>query len=144
METIFMNSRISKTYDPHRLLLNLLDKKNIKRSHRYVTLSNLSIYYTWKNIKKLMNLKHQLRNRVKSLNYLIHHILYQMFKTILNVPWRKHGEKTDNHPIRIYLNKIENRITFKIKTKYYLELLMNEAMKLLGSNKSRINKDKNG
>ena len=69
---------------------------------------------------------------------------YQMFKTILNVPWRKHGEKTDNHPIRIYLNKIENRITFKIKTKYYLELLMNEAMKLLGSNKSRINKDKNG
>ena len=52
METIFMNSRISKTYDPHRLLLNLLDKKNIKRSHRYVTLSNLSIYYTWKNIKK--------------------------------------------------------------------------------------------
>ena len=86
METIFMNSRISKTYDPHRLLLNLLDKKNIKRSHRYVTLSNLSIYYTWKNIKKLMNLKHQLRNGVKSLNYLIHHILYQMFKTILNVP----------------------------------------------------------
>ena len=67
-----------------------------------------------------------------------------MFKTILNVPWRKHGEKTDNHQIRIYLNKIENRITFKIKTKYYLELLMNEAMKLLGSNKSRINKDKNG
>ena len=86
METIFMNSRISKTYDPHRLLLNLLDKKNMKRSHRYVTLSNLSIYYTWKNIKKLMNLKHQLRNGVKSLNYLIHHILYQMFKTILNVP----------------------------------------------------------
>ena len=37
--------------DPHRLLLNLSDKINLKRSNKYVTLSNLSIYYTWKNIK---------------------------------------------------------------------------------------------
>ena len=43
----------------------------------------------------------------------------------------------------IYLNKIENRITFKINTGYYLELLKSETMKLLGSTKSRINKDKN-
>ena len=44
----------------------------------------------------------------------------------------------------IYVNKIENRITFKIKTEYYLELLVPETMKLLGSTKSKINKDKNG
>ena len=44
----------------------------------------------------------------------------------------------------IYVNKIENRITFKIKTGYYLELLMSETMKLLGSTKSNINKDKYG
>ena len=44
----------------------------------------------------------------------------------------------------IYVNKIENRITFKIKTEYYLELLMPETMKLLGSTKSKITKDKNG
>ena len=43
----------------------------------------------------------------------------------------------------IYLNKIENRITFKINTGYYLEPLKSETMKLLGSTKSRINKDKN-
>ena len=44
----------------------------------------------------------------------------------------------------IYVNKIENRITFKIKTGYYLELLTPETMKLLGSTKSKITKDKNG
>ena len=54
-----------------------------------------------------------------------------------------HGEKTDNPSIRIYVNKIENRITFKIKTGYYLELLTSETMKLLGSTKSKITKDKN-
>ena len=44
----------------------------------------------------------------------------------------------------IYVNKIENRITFKIKTECYLELLTPETMKLLGSNKSKKTKDKNG
>ena len=52
MNTIFMNSENSETSDPHRLLLNLTDKTNLKRSDKYVALSNLSIYYTWKNIKK--------------------------------------------------------------------------------------------
>ena len=52
MDTMFMNSKNSGTFDPHRLLLNLTDKINLKRSDKYVALSNLSIYYTWKNIKK--------------------------------------------------------------------------------------------
>ena len=47
-----MNSENSKTSAPHRLLLNLSDKINLKRSDKYVALSNLSIYNTWKNIKK--------------------------------------------------------------------------------------------
>ena len=46
MDTIFMNFKNSKTSDPHRILLNL------KKSYKYVALSNLRIYYTWKNIKK--------------------------------------------------------------------------------------------
>ena len=50
MDTIFINSATSKTSDPHRLLLNLSDKINLKRSDKYVALSNLSIYYVWKNI----------------------------------------------------------------------------------------------
>ena len=52
MDTIVMNSKNSKTSDPHRLLFNLSDKINLKGSDKCVALSNLSIYYTWKNIKK--------------------------------------------------------------------------------------------
>ena len=51
MDIIFMNSKNSKTSDPHRLLLNLT-KIDLKRSDKYVALSKLNIYYTWKNIKK--------------------------------------------------------------------------------------------
>ena len=60
---------------------------------------------------------------------------------------KKHGEKInkDNKPsVKIYINKIENRITFKIKKGYSLELLTKETMKLLGSTKNKITKDKNG
>ena len=52
MDTIFMNSKNSETSDPHRLLLNTTDKINLKRTDKYVALSNLGIYYIWKNIKK--------------------------------------------------------------------------------------------
>ena len=52
MNTLLMNSENSKISDPHRLLLNLSDKIILKRSNKYVALSNLSIYYTSKNIQK--------------------------------------------------------------------------------------------
>ena len=81
MDTTFMNSKNSKTSDPHRVLLNLSDKINLKRSDKYVALSNLSIYYTWKNMKKSYKLQHG----VKNLNYLMDHILHQIFKIILNI-----------------------------------------------------------
>ena len=51
-------------------------------------------------------------------------------------------KKTDNPPIRIHVNKVENRITFSIETGFYLELLAPETMKLLGSTKSKITKHK--
>ena len=70
MNTIFRNSENSKTSDPLGLLLNLSDKINLNRSDKYVALSSLSVYYTWKNIK------HQLRHGMKSLNYLMDHFLY--------------------------------------------------------------------
>ena len=71
MDTIFMKSGNSKTLDFHRLLLKLLNKINLKRKDKYVALLNLSIYYTWKNIKsntKIINLKYQLRYGMTSLN----------------------------------------------------------------------------
>ena len=57
---------------------------------------------------------------------------------------KKHEEKTVKISIKIYINKIENRIKFKIKTEYYLELLTPETTKLLGSSKSKITKNDNG
>ena len=58
--------------------------------------------------------------------------------------FKKHGEKPVNCSIRIYINKIKNRITFEIKTGYYLDLLTPETMKLLGSTNSRLTKYENG
>ena len=80
--------RIVKTSDSHRLLLNLADKINLKESDKYVALSNLSIYYTWKSIKKSNK-----NNKFKisaptwndSLNDLMDHNLYQIFKITLNI-----------------------------------------------------------
>ena len=95
MNTTFMNSKNSKTSDPHRLLLSRSEEINLKRNDKYVVLSNLSIYYTWKNIKnhtKIINLKYQPRHGMKSLNYLMDHFLYQIFKTTLKISlkiWRK-------------------------------------------------------
>ena len=147
MNTIFMNSENSKTSDPHGLLPNLIDKINLKRKDKYVALSNFSIYYTWKNIKKsFKNNKFTIsaptwneKFELPDGSYYISNI-QDHFEYIL----KKHGEKTVNPSIRIYTNKIENRITFKIKAGYYIELLTPETMKLLGSTKSKITKDKNG
>ena len=52
MDTIFINSENTKTSEPHRLLLNFADKVNLKGSDKYVALSNLSMYCTWKDIKE--------------------------------------------------------------------------------------------
>ena len=89
----------------------------------------------WKSYAKTINLKYQLQRGIKNLNDLVDHILYQIFKIMLSI-------SSDIAPIRIYVNKIENRITFIIKTKYYFELSTSEIMKLFESTKSKINKDK--
>ena len=141
MDTIFMNSENSKTTDPHRLLLNLTGKINLKESDKYVALSNLNICYTWKNKKKscksnkfkistpTWNKKFELPDGSYSVSD-----IPDYFECIL----KKHETVTDNPSIRIQVNKMENGITFKIKTGYYLEPLMSETMKLLGSTKSKI------
>ena len=138
-----MNSKNSKTSDPHRLLLNLTDKIDLRRKDKYIALSNLNIYYTWKkNIKKsYKNNKFKISaptwNEEFELpdgSYFISDI-QDYFEYIL----KRHGVNTVDPSLRIYTNKIENRITFKIKT----ELLTPETMKLLRITKSKI-KDENG
>ena len=51
MNTTFINSKNSKTSDPDRLLISVTDKIDLRIKDKYIALSNLSIYYTWKNIK---------------------------------------------------------------------------------------------
>ena len=72
------------------------------------------------------------------------HIQYQIFQIILNIFKKKQNENVDNPPIRIYVNKNENRITFKTKSEYHLELLTSETIKLLGRAESKITKNKSG
>ena len=83
MHTLFMNSEISNKSDPRRLSLNLTDEIDLRWKDKYIALSNLSIHYTWENIKKayirIINLKYQLWHGMKNLNYLMVHILYQIF-----------------------------------------------------------------
>ena len=117
MDTIFMNSENSKTSEPHVLIFNLTDKLDLGRGEKSVALSHLSIYYTWKNIKPdtiIINLKYQLQNGMINLNYLMDHILYQIFRIILSILKKKQNENDANPSIRrIYVSKIENRIAFK-------------------------------
>ena len=84
MDTIFMNSEKRKTSEPHRLLLNLEDKINLKWNDKYIALSNLSMYYTWKNFTKAIILKYQLQHGMDNVIHLMDRILYQIFKIILN------------------------------------------------------------
>ena len=87
MDTIFMNSKNSQTSKPHVLILKFTDKLDLRRGENRIALSNLSIYYTWENIKApaiTINLKYLLHSGMINLNYLMDQILYQIFKIILN------------------------------------------------------------
>ena len=147
MDTIFMNSENSKTSEYQVLLLQLTDKLDLRRGQKTVALSNLSIYYTWKNVKSSYNNNKFIISaptwsdefELPDGSYSISDI-QDYFEYIL----KKHSENVDNPSIRMYINKVENRITFKIKNEYYPELLTPETMKLLESTESKITKDKIG
>ena len=147
MDTIFIKSGNSKTLENNVLVLKLTDKLDLRGGQKTVALSNLSIYYTWKNVKSsYINNKFKISASRWSEEFNLTDGSYSVqdiqdyFEYIL----KKHSESVDNPSIRIYVNRIENRITFKIKSGYYLELLTPETMKLLGSTESKITKDKNG
>ena len=82
-----MDSKNSWTSNPHRLLFNLTDKINLRRSDKYVTLSDVIIYMEKykKSHTKIINLKYQLLHGMKNLNFLLDHILYQIFQNILSI-----------------------------------------------------------
>ena len=145
METIFMNTENSKTNESNKFIY---DKLNFKTpNNENIGLVNLSIYYTWKNIKSAYN-NNKFKISAPTWNdefdlrddsYSISDI-QDYFEFII----KKHETLAENPPIQIYPNKIKNRIVFKVKTGYKLELLSPETMELLGSTKKDVDKDNDG
>ena len=148
MDIIFVNSENSKISKPHFLILKLTDKLDFRRDEKIIVLSNLSIYYTWKNIKSSYN-NNKFRISAPTWNdkfelpagsYSVSDNIQDYFEYIL----KKNGESIDKPSVQIYVNKIENRFIFKIEDGYSLELLILETIKLLESTENKITKDKTG
>ena len=147
METFFMNSKNSKINEPYKFKYDLIDKLDLKNPNKNMALANLSIYYTWENVKSTYNNNNKFKISAPTWNetfdlpdgsYNISEIQDYIEHII-----KKHATIGENAPILIYANTINNRIVFKIKSGYKLELLSKETMKLLGSTSSIIDADKN-
>ena len=79
MDTFFMNTKNSKTSEPHRLKYNLIDNLDLKNQNKNMALASLSIYYSWKNVKSTYN-----NNKFRHLIYLMNRIIHQLYKIISN------------------------------------------------------------
>ena len=117
MDTIFMSSENSKTSEPHVLMLKLTDKLDLRRGEKSIALSNLSIYYTWKNIKgSYNNKKFKISTPTWNNKFELLDGLYSVsdIQDYLGYILKKHGENIDNPSIRIYVNKTELRLKLKL------------------------------
>ena len=138
MSNIFMSTENSKTSDSNRFRLYFTDKIGLKGNEK-IALSDLSIHYTWYNIKEQYNNnKFRLSGPTWSQDVTIpdgSYIISQIQNYFLDEVIKKHKsnvKSTEQSPILIYANRILNRVSFRIKTGYKLELLTNERMRLLG------------
>ena len=136
-----MNTANGKTKHSNKFIYNFTDKLNLKNPNKNIALANLSIYYTWKNVKSDYN-NNRFKISVPTWNdtfdmpddsYSIA-ALQNYFEYII----KKHETITEVSPVLIYVNEINNRIVFKIKSGYQLELLSKETMRLLGSSSDAI------
>ena len=113
-----MNSENSRTSEYHVLLLKLPDKLDLRGDQKSFALSNLSIYYTWRNIKSsYKNNKLKISVPTWSDEFELPDGSYSIsdvqdyFEYIL----KKHSGSVDGSPIEVFVSKNANRITFKIK-----------------------------
>ena len=123
MDTIFFGSENSKISNPYVLILKLTNKLDLRIGGKVIVLSNLSIYYTWKNIKSSYNNnKFKISAPAWNGKFELPDGLYSVsdiqdyFEYIL----KKLGEDIDKPLVQIYVNKIKNRVT--IKNRYSLAL----------------------
>ena len=146
METFFMSSKNSKTNESYKFKYDLIDKLDLNNPKKNMALANLSIYYTWKNVKSTYN-NNKFKTSAPTWNETsdLPDGSYNISKIQDYIEYiiKKHETIGENAPILIYANTINNRIVFKHKNGYKLEVLSNETMKLLGSTKDTIDADKN-
>ena len=126
-----MNTLNSKANESNKFIYQFTDTLNLKNPNKNMALANLSIYYTWKNIKSEYN-NNKFKISAPTWNdefdlpdgsYSVSDIQdYFEYITI------KHETIADNPPVLVYANKIKNRIAFKIKTGYKLDVLSEETM----------------
>ena len=141
-----MNAANSKTKYSNKFVYNFTDKLNLKNPSKNIALANLSIYYKGKNVKSDYN-NNKFKISAPTWNDTFDVLdgsysiaaLQNYFEYII----KKHETITEVSPVLIYVNEINNRIVFKIKPGYKLELLSKESMRLLGSSSNTIDSDKN-
>ena len=146
METFFMNTKNSKTNESHRFKYDLIDKLDLKNLNKNMTLANLSIYYTCKNVKSIYeNNKFKISAPTWNETFDLPDGSYSIpeIQDYFEYIFKKHETIPDTTPILIYANNITNRIVFKIKTGCKLELLSKKTLKLLGSTRNIIDANKN-
>ena len=136
MEATFMNTLNSKTNESNKFIYQFTDKLNLENPNKNMALANLSIYYTWKNIKsEYNNNKFKINAPTWSDEFNLPGGSYSVFdmQDYFEYIIKQHETIADNPPVQIYVNKIKNRIVFKIKIGFKLELLTEETMQLLRS-----------
>ena len=141
-----MNSKNSKTSEPYKIKHDLIDKLDLRNSNKNMALANLSIYYTWKNVRSTYNNnKFKISAPTWNETFDLPDGSYNIseIQDYIEYIIKKHETIDENTPILIYANTINNRIVYKIKSGYKLELLSKETMKLLGSTKDTTDADKN-
>ena len=145
METIFENIENSKTNEPHRFRFTLANKRNIKDKSKDMALANLSIYYTCKSIKSSYNYN---KFKISASTCIDEFDLPDGSYSIADIQdyfefiIKKHEILAENPHVQIYPHKIKNRIVFKVKTGFKLELLSSETMRLLGRWNKDVDQDK--
>ena len=119
---------------------------DLKNRNKNMALGNLSIFYTWKNVKSAYNNnKFKISSPTWNETFYLPDGSYNIseIQDYIEYIIKKQETIGENAPILIYANSINNRIVFKIKSGYKLELLSKETMKLLVSTKDIIDSDKN-
>ena len=147
-----MDTLNSKANESNKFIYHLTDKLNLKNPNKNMALANLIIYYTWKNIKsKYNNNKFKIHTPTWNNEFDLPDGSYSVsdtqdyFEYIIKKKKKKKKETiADCPPVQIYVNKIKNRIVFKIKREYKLELLTEKTVQLLGCSKKDNDQNKDG